>query len=105
MQRVDRGPLVLEGHAGAVRAPVTVNQDLVAVVRLHEGPSLGVDVDELLEAPLAGFPVETRDQLCLGGVLIQELGAFDQAHLGDRAVLGRKEEEKSCVVLMKRQNF
>lgn len=49
---------------------------------------MDVDVDELLEAPLVGLPVETGDQLCLGGVLVQELGAFDEAPLGDGAVLG-----------------
>ncbi len=34
---------------------------LVTVLRLNEGPSLGVDVEvnEFLEAPLVGFPVET----------------------------------------------
>lgn len=97
MQGVDRGPLVLEGHPGPVRAPVTVNQDLVAVVRLHEGPSLGVDVDvdELLEAPLVGLPVETGDQLCLGGVLVQELGAFNEVPFGDRAVFGGVGGERS----------
>lgn len=72
MQGVDRGPLVLEGHPSPVRASVTVNQDLVTVLRFHEGPSLGVDVnvDELLEAPLVGLPIEPSDQLCLGGVLV-----------------------------------
>lgn len=95
MQGADRGPLVLEGHPGPVWAPVTVNQDLVTVLRLDEGPSLGmdVDVDEFLKAPLVGFTVETRDQLCLGGVLVQELWAFNKAAFRDWTVWGGQEKE------------
>lgn len=95
MQGADRGPLVLEGHPGPVWAPVTVNQDLVTVLRLDEGPSLGVDVDvdEFLKAPLVGFTVETRDQLCLGGVLVQELWAFNKAAFRDWTVWGGREKE------------
>lgn len=61
MQGVGGGPLVLEGHPGPVRAPVTADQDLLTVLRLDQGPSLGVDVEvvELLEAPLVGFTVQT----------------------------------------------
>lgn len=86
MQGVDGGSLVLEGYPGPICAPVTVNQDLVTVLRLDEGPSLGVDVevDEFLKAPLVGFTVETRDQSHLGRVLlIQELRALNEAALWD----------------------
>ncbi len=92
MQGVDGGSLVLEGYPGPVWAPVTVDQDLVTVLRLNEGPSLGVDVEvnEFLEAPLVGFPVETWDQTHLGGVLlIQELWALDQVALWDWTGEGR----------------
>lgn len=72
MQCVDRGSLVLEGYPGPICVPVTVNQDLVTVLSLDEGPSLGMDVEvnEFLKAPLVGFTVETRDQAHLGRVLI-----------------------------------
>lgn len=37
--------VVLKGHPRTIRVPVTVNQDLVTVFCLDEGPSLGVDID------------------------------------------------------------
>lgn len=85
MQGVDRGPLVLEGYPGPIWAPVTVNQDLVTVLCLDEGPSLGMDVEvnEFLKAPLVGFTVETRDQTHLGGVFIQEFWPLNEVALGD----------------------
>lgn len=106
MQGADSGPLVLEGHPGPVWAPVTVNQDLVTVLCLDEGPSLGVDidVDEFLKAPLVGFTVETRDQLCLGGVLVQELWAFNKAAFRDWTVWGGPGERiiiNACLLLYK----
>lgn len=64
MQRVDRRFLVLEGYFGPVGVFVTVDQDLITVLGLDEGPSLrvGVDIDEFFKAPLVGLAVEARDQ-------------------------------------------
>lgn len=61
MQGVDGSSLVLKGYPGPIRAPVTVDQDLVTVLCLDEGSSLGVDVEvnEFFKAPLAGLTVET----------------------------------------------
>lgn len=100
MQGVDRGSLVLEGYPGPIWAPVTVNQDLVTVLCLDEGPSLGVDVEvnEFLKAPLVGFTVETWDQSHLGGILlIEELWALDEATFRDWTGEGRGEEAVGAV--------
>lgn len=84
MQGVDT--LVLKGYPSPIWVPVTVNQDLVTVFCLDEGPSLGVDIEvnESLEAPLVGFTIETWDQTHPGGVLlIQVLRALCEEALRD----------------------
>lgn len=97
MQGVDGGSLVLEGYPGRIWAPVTVNQHLVTVLGLDEGPSLWVDVevDQFLKAPLVGFTVETGHQTHLGGVLlVQEIRALDEAALRDRTAKAKEVEEE-----------
>ena len=83
------GPVVLEAPAGGpVGGPVTVDQALVAVLGLQQGPALGVhvEVDELLEAPGARLAVDPRHQARLGGILlVQELRALHQPALGNGA--------------------
>ena len=81
MQGVDGGSLVLEGYPGPIWAPVTVDQDLVTVLRRDDG-GLGVDVEviQFLKAPLVGFTVQTRDQAHFSRVLlVQELWALHVA--------------------------
>lgn len=96
MQGVDGGSLVLKGYPRTVRVLITVNQDLVTVFCLDEGPSLGVDIDvnESLDAPLVGFTIETWDQTHPGGVLlIQVLRALCEAALRDWTVQWQKENQ------------
>lgn len=97
MQRVRGGCLVFKGHFCPIWASVAVDHVLLTVLGLHQGPRLGMNINELLKAPLVRFPIEAGNQPHFGGV-VQELWALNEVTLWNWTGMGKDKTHCSSIL-------